>query len=300
MARILAIANQKGGVGKSTTAINLSAALAEQGRRILVVDGDPQGNTSSGLGIEKGTLERCIYDVLVEGAAIAEVVQPTAHENLFVAPATLRLAGAEIELVTAISRESRLSRALSAVASDYDYIFIDCPPSLGLLTVNSMTAAQGVLIPIQCEFYALEGLTQLMNVIELVKRHLNPGLGVEGVLLTMHDSRLNLTTQVASEVRQFFGSKVFEAVIPRNVKLSEAPSFGQTVLAYDSRSRGAEAYRDLAKEVMKGEQVPVRSEGPGSRPVGADSPVPEGGGGRAGRRREQPERNGRGRAPAGR
>ena len=273
MARILAIANQKGGVGKSTTAINLSAALAEQGRRVLVVDGDPQGNTTSGLGIEKAKLERCVYDVLVDETTVDEVVVPTAHENLFLAPATLRLAGAEIELVTAISRESRLARALAKVAGKYDYIFIDCPPSLGLLTVNSMTAAQGVLIPIQCEFYALEGLTQLMNVIELVKRHLNPALGVDGVLLTMHDSRLNLTNQVSAEVRQFFGSKVYQAVIPRNVKLSEAPSFGQSVLAYDSRSRGAEAYRDLAKEVMQGEQGSVSSEGAGSRLVSADSPV---------------------------
>ena len=300
MARILAIANQKGGVGKSTTAINLSAALAEQGRRVLVVDGDPQGNTTSGLGIEKASLERCVYDVLVDEVSLEQVVVSTGHANLFLAPATLRLAGAEIELVTAISRESRLVRALAPVSRHYDYVFIDCPPSLGLLTVNSMTAAHGVLIPIQCEFYALEGLTQLMKVIELVKHHLNPALGVDGVLLTMYDSRLNLTNQVSAEVRQFFGSKVFQAVIPRNVKLSEAPSFGQSVLAYDPRSRGAEAYRDLAKEVMQGEQVSVSSEGSGSRPVSADSPVATRRPGSAGPECEQPGGDLRSGASAGR
>ena len=269
MGTIIAIANQKGGVGKSTTAVNLAAALAEAGQRVLVVDIDPQGNTTSGLGIDKGGLERCIYDVLLETCPIDEILVSTHDPNLMLAPATLRLAGAEIELVTAISRESRLARALRPLEQRFDIILLDCPPSLGLLTVNSMTAARGVLIPIQCEFYALEGLSQLLDVVALVKRHLNPDLAVQGVLLTMYDTRLNLTTQVANEVREHFADRVYATTIPRNVKLSEAPSFGRSVLAYDPRSRGAEAYRELAKEVIAREQG-NRTEGTGPRPVLAD------------------------------
>ena len=269
MGSVIAITNQKGGVGKSTTAVNLAAALAEAGQRVLVVDIDPQGNTTSGLGIDKSTLERCIYDVLLETCPIDEILVTTATPNLMLAPATLRLAGAEIELVTAISRESRLARALRPLERRFDYILLDCPPSLGLLTVNSMTAAHGVLIPIQCEFYALEGLSQLLNVVALVKRHLNPDLAVQGVLLTMVDTRLNLTSQVAAEVREHFADRMYQTLIPRNVKLSEAPSFGKSVLAYDPRSRGADAYRELAKEVIAREQSSL-PEGPGPRPVVAD------------------------------
>lgn len=275
MGRVLAIANQKGGVGKSTTAVNLAAALAEAGRRVLVVDVDPQGNTTSGLGVEKVGLDRCIYDVLIDECPLEEVLVETAQPGLFLAPATLRLAGAEIELVTAISRESRLSRALQSVRQRFDHVFLDCPPSLGLLTVNSMTAADAVLIPIQCEFYALEGLSQLLDVVALVRRHLNRGLEIGGVLMTMHDARLNLTTQVADEVARHFGDKLFETVIPRNVKLGEAPSFGKPVLAYDPRSRGAEAYRELAKEVMQREQPRAQqSQGTRERAVGADPDGP--------------------------
>lgn len=273
MGRILAIANQKGGVGKSTTAVNLSSALAECGQRVLVVDIDPQGNTTSGLGIEKGGLERCIYDVLLGECPIDEILVSTENPNLMLVPATLRLAGAEIELVSAISRESRLSRALAPLKKRFDAILLDCPPSLGLLTVNSMTAADGVLIPIQCEFYALEGLTQLLNVVSLVQRHLNPRLAIEGVLLTMYDGRLNLTTQVADEVRAHFGDRVYKTSIPRNVKLSEAPSFGRSILAYDPRSRGSEAYRELAKEVIAREQGNL-AESTRPRPVLADPSGP--------------------------
>lgn len=275
MGNVIAIANQKGGVGKSTTAVNLAAALAEAGQRVLVVDIDPQGNTTSGLGVDKGGLERCIYDVLLETCPIDEILVSTDNPNLMLAPATLRLAGAEIELVTAISRESRLARALRPLERRFDYILLDCPPSLGLLTVNSMTAAKGVLIPIQCEFYALEGLSQLLNVVSLVQRHLNPDLAVQGVLLTMYDTRLNLTAQVASEVREHFADRVYETTIPRNVKLSEAPSFGKSVLSYDPRSRGADAYRELAKEVIAREQN-SHPQSPGPRPVLADPAGPEG------------------------
>lgn len=262
--RILAITNQKGGVGKSTTAINLGAALAEKGRRVLLVDIDPQGNCTSGLGIQKSELNHCIYDVLRGDLPLEEVTVDTTVKRLTIVPATLRLAGAEIELVSAVSRENRLARALAPVASRYDYVLLDCPPSLGLLTLNALTAASGVLVPIQCEFYALEGISQLLEVVEVVRSHLNPALSISGVVLTLFDSRLNLSEQVAEEVRGHFGSLVYKSVIPRNVKLAEAPSFGQSVLEYDPRSRGSQAYKDLAREVISREKASSRK-----RPVGA-------------------------------
>lgn len=252
LARVIAIVNQKGGVGKSTTAVNLGAYLAAAGCRVLLIDIDPQGNATSGVGIDKASLQRCVYDVLMEEVGIADVIRDTEVEGLKVAPATIELAGAEIELVAAMSREFRLQRALQSVREQFDYILIDSPPSLGLLTLNGMTAADSVLIPIQCEFYALEGLSQLMKTVEMVRRHLNPNLEVEGVLLTMYDARTNLSEQVAEDVRAYFAGRVrvFETIIPRNIKLSEAPSFGKPILLYDDRSRGAEAYRNLAAEVM--------------------------------------------------
>lgn len=250
MASVIAITNQKGGVGKTTTAINLGAALAQMGKRVLLVDADPQGNTTSGLGIEKNKLDKCIYDVLVDDAESSQVIVSTEQAGLSVMPATLRLAGAEIELVSAMAREQRLKKAFVPIADSYDYIFIDCPPSLGLLTVNALTAADKVLVPIQCEFYALEGLSQLTKVIEMVRSHLNPDLAIGGVLLTLFDSRLNLSVQVAEDIKKHFGKLVFETSIPRNVKLAEAPSFGQSALEYDPVSKGSCAYIELAKEVV--------------------------------------------------
>lgn len=251
MGVIIAVANQKGGVGKSTTVVNLGTALAMKGERVLLLDIDPQGNTTSGLGIEKSSLTLCMYDLLLNELPIEEIAKPTLVDRLRIIPATLRLAGAEIELVSAFSRETRLKKALEEVREEYDYILIDCPPSLGLLTINSLTASDAVLIPIQCEYYALEGLTQLLEVIQLVQRHLNTSLKIYGALLTMFDPRTNLSAQVATEVRNFFKKKAFKTIIPRNIKLSEAPSFGRPVLHYDIRSRGAEAYMELAEELMK-------------------------------------------------
>lgn len=250
MGRVIAIANQKGGVGKTTSAVNLSACLAYLGKKTLLIDIDPQGNTTSGIGIDKGDVDYCIYNVLVEDRKIKDVILPTEMEGLHVIPSTIQLAGAEIELVPTISREVRLKRAIEQVKDEYDYIIIDCPPSLGLLTLNSLTAADSVLIPVQCEYYALEGLSQLLNTVRLVQKHLNHQLEIEGVLLTMLDARTNLGIQVIDEVKKYFREKVFRTIIPRNVRLGEAPSHGQPIITYDPKSRGAEVYIDLAKEVI--------------------------------------------------
>jgi len=248
---IVAIANQKGGVGKSTTAINLGAGLAFQGERILIVDLDPQGNTSSGLGIDRGGIEYSTYDMLVNDIAAEDIVEPTSVRDLFVIPATIELAGAEIELVSLFSREQRLRSALKPVLGDYQFVLIDCPPSLGLLTINGLSAADEVLIPIQCEYYALEGVSQLTRNIQLVTKNLNPQLTVEGVLLTMFDGRTTLSAEVVQQVRQHFGDTTYRTVIPRTVRLSEAPSYGEPIEAYDPMSRGAIAYRELAREFRR-------------------------------------------------
>jgi chromosome partitioning protein len=250
--RILAIANQKGGVGKTTTAVNLGASLADLGFRALVVDLDPQGNASTGLGINIRDLQTSMYDVILHDVPIEDCVEATSVRNLFVAPASLDLAGAEIELVPAFSRELRLRRALEAVHDDYDFVLVDCPPSLGLLTVNSLAAAGEVLVPIQCEYYALEGLGQLLRNVTLVQKNLNPQLELSIIVLVMYDARTKLADQVAGEVRNHFGDKVCRTVVPRTVRLSEAPSYGQPILAFDPTSRGAIAYRELAKEVSGG------------------------------------------------
>lgn len=254
MAKKLAIVNQKGGVGKSTTAVNLGASLAEMGRKILLVDIDPQGNGTSGVGIDKSELDKNIYDVLINGVSPDKVIQSTEINNFSVLPANIDLAGAEIELVSMISRESRLKRTIKTLDKDYDYIIFDCPPSLGLLTLNALTAADGILVPIQCEYYALEGLGQLIKTIDLVQNNLNSDLEIEGVLLTMYDARTNLSQQVIEEVKKYFDNKVYDTIIPRNVRLSEAPSFGKPITLYNSSSKGAAAYRKLAKEVVHHEQ----------------------------------------------
>ena len=250
--RVLAVANQKGGVGKTTTSVNLGAALAELGLRVLVIDLDPQGNATTGLGIDARTFELSMYDVLMRDTSLEDCVEPTSMKNLFVAPATIALAGAEIELVPAFSRELKLKRAIESVIDEFDYVLIDCPPSLGLITVNALAAAGEVLVPIQCEYYALEGLSQLMRNVHLVASNLNPKLDISTIVLTMYDARTKLSDQVANEVRQHFGARVCRIVIPRTVRLSEAPSFGQPITAFDPASRGAIAYRELAKEVSGG------------------------------------------------
>ncbi|EAD3595929.1 TPA_asm: AAA family ATPase [Listeria monocytogenes] len=250
MSKVIALANQKGGVGKTTSSVNLSSSLAFLGKKVLLVDIDPQGNASSGVGVNKGEIEHCIYDVLVDDIAIQDVLQKTDLDNLNVIPATIQLAGAEVELVPAISREIRLKKAIDSIRDDYDYVIIDCPPSLGLLTLNALTAADSVLIPVQCEYYALEGLSQLLNTIRIVQKHLNEDLKIEGVLLTMLDARTNLGIQVIEEVKKYFQNKVFNTIIPRNVRLSEAPSHGKPILLYDAKSKGAEVYLELAKEVV--------------------------------------------------
>jgi chromosome partitioning protein len=250
--RIMAVANQKGGVGKTTTAVNLGAAMADLGFRVLVVDLDPQGNATTGLGLNTRDLQSSMYDVILHDTPIDDCIEATSVRNLFVAPASLDLAGAEIELVPAFSRELKLKRALEDVRDDYDYVFIDCPPSLGLLTVNSLAAATEVLVPIQCEYYALEGLGQLLRNVNLVQKNLNPTLELSVIVLVMYDARTKLSDQVVNEVKAHFGEKVCRTVVPRTVRLSEAPSYGQPISAFDPTSRGAIAYRELAKEVSGG------------------------------------------------
>jgi chromosome partitioning protein len=250
--RVIAIANQKGGVGKTTTAVNLGAALAEIGFRVLVVDLDPQGNATTGLGLNPRDVQGSVYGVIMSDVSLEDVIEATSLKNLFVVPATIDLAGAEIELVPVMSRELKLKRAIESVRDQYDLVLIDCPPSLGLLTVNGLAAADDVIVPIQCEYYALEGLGQLLRNVALVQANLNPSLDVRGIILTMYDGRTKLADQVVSEVREYFGSKVYKTVVPRTVRLSEAPSFGQPIIVFDATSRGATAYRNLAKEVSHG------------------------------------------------
>lgn len=253
MSKVIAIANQKGGVGKTTTAVNLSACLAGMGKKVLIIDVDPQGNTTSGLGIDKRRCEKTVYDCLIEGEPMDKVVVPTQYENLYVCPSNIDLSGAEIDLISVMGRENQLKNSIKPIRDEFDYIFIDTPPSLGLITINTLTAADSVIIPIQCEFYALEGVSQLTNTIRRVKEALNPNIVIEGVLLTMYDSRTNLSIQVVDEVKRFFPNKVYKTIIPRNVRLGEAPGFGQPVIYYDKGSKGAEGYMSLAKEMTGGE-----------------------------------------------
>jgi len=251
MAHVIAIANQKGGVGKTTTTINLGACLASMGKRVLIIDADAQGNATSGLGIQKAQVEQDIYDLLVNEVPIQDTILHTKSENLDIVPATIQLAGAEIELTSQMAREMRLKLGLEPVQDDYDYVLVDCPPSLGQLSINAFTASDSILIPVQSEYYALEGLSQLLNTIRLVQKHFNPNLSIEGVLLTMYDARTNLGAQVINEVQSYFGDKVYATIIPRITRLAEAPSYGQPIIDYDPKSRGAEVYQDLAKEVLE-------------------------------------------------
>ena len=251
MAYVISIVNQKGGVGKTTTAVNLGAFLAKKRKKVLIIDLDPQGNATSGYGYDKSELENTVYDLLVNEEDIGNVIAPTTVKNVDMCPTNINLAGAEVELVSAISRETILKRAIEPVLDKYDYIIVDCPPSLGLLTINALAACEGVIVPIQGEYYALEGLTQLIDTINMIKKKLNPSIGILGVVITMHDRRTQLTKQVVEEVQKYFGDKVFNTFIPRNVRLAEAPSHGQTIEEYDPKSKGSLAYQALANEVVK-------------------------------------------------
>jgi len=262
MAKTIAVANQKGGVGKTTTAVNLAAIIATSGFRVLLVDADPQGNATSGVGIQRGSFRRNLYHSLVLDEPLGGLIIPTEVASLFVVPANRDLAGAEIELVEIEHRESRLRQALAAVEADFDYLIIDCPPSLSLLTLNALTAAKSLLVPIQCEYYALEGVTELFDTLARIRRLHNPSLTIEGLLLTMYDERTNLSSAVAADLRDFYGQQVFQTVIPRNVRLAEAPSYGKPIIAYDPHSKGAEAYSQLAREIISRE-IAYESKGAG-------------------------------------
>ena len=250
MVHIISVANQKGGVGKTTTTINLGASLAAAGKKVLIIDIDPQGNATSGLGIAKAEVDKDVYNVLVDEIPLSETIHHTGRKDLDVVPATIQLAGAEMELTSLMARETRLKQSIDEVATTYDYILIDCPPSLGQLSINAFTASASILIPVQSEFYALEGLSQLLNSIRLVQKHFNKNLGVEGVLLTMLDARTNLGAEVVNEVKNYFGEKVYKTIIPRITKLAEAPSYGKPIIDYDPKSRGAIVYQELASEVL--------------------------------------------------
>ncbi len=250
MGKVISIANQKGGVGKTTTTINLGTILAKRGKKVLIIDADPQGNASSGVGVEK-QVKLSTYDILVNETPLEEAIQKTMIKNLKICPSNINLAGAEVELVSMMSREQRLKEKIEEMTDKFDYVLIDCPPSLGLITLNSFTASDSVLIPVQCEYYALEGLGQLLNTVNLVKKHLNKNIKIEGALLTMYDVRTNLSNQVVKEVKKYFGDKVYKTVIPRNVRLSEAPSYGMPITEYDARSKGAKSYLKFAKEFLK-------------------------------------------------